>query len=322
MTNPHTEISDFERLPKAPRVSVIVMAYNHAPYLEQAVESVARQRTTFDYEILIGEDCSQDGTREVARQLQARYPDQVRLFYSPHNRGMVGNFRFLLGHCRGDYIGGCEGDDFWIDEEKLERQVSALDRLPGVDMGFTRGYQLFRDGSRVPGWDYGESPRVIAPGELFRGLAFIAPAASVVMRAHVLKGLPEWLDEAPNGDIFHYLAGASRGGASYLPEYTVCYRIAQPTSFTVVHERRSHAERIAFFEALLHYIDRTCAHYGVPRKIVSNRVNDFRLQIVIHSLADRKYLQAAAHFLRLDGVFVLRGVGRRLGRLLGRSGDE
>jgi glycosyltransferase involved in cell wall biosynthesis len=317
MTNPHVEIADFQRLPKAPKVSIIVMTYNHEPYLETAIDSLARQVTSFGYEIILGEDASSDGTREVAIRLQAKYPHLVRLFYSERNRGMAGNFRFLINFCRGEYFAGCEGDDFWIDDHKLQRQADALDRVRTVDMAFTRGYELHMDGTRVPGWDYGDQPRVVHPREMFRGLGFIAPAASGMMRGDLIRTLPEWMDAAGGADLLHYLAGSSRGGAWYEPNFTVCYRIGHPTSFTVMHDRRSHADYVAFFTGLLHYIGKTCDHYGVPRAIVADRINDYRLQIVKHSLSQRKLLSALYHFTKLDPSFVAGGLARRIARIGG-----
>ncbi len=317
MTNPHVEIADSQLLPKAPKVSIIVMTYNHEPYLETAIDSMARQVTSFDYEIILGEDASTDRTREVALRLQAKYPHLVRLFYSEFNRGMGGNFRFLINFCRGEYFAGCEGDDFWIDDYKLQRQADALDRLRTVDWAFTRGYELYMDGTRVPGWDYGDKPRVVPPKELFRGLGFIAPAASGMMRGDLIRALPEWMDVAPGPDLLHYLAGSSRGGAYYEPNFTVCYRMAHSTSFTVRHDSRTSAEYVTYFKALLHYIDKTCALYGVPRAIVADRINDYRLQVAKHSLRQRKPLAALYHLGKLDPTFVGKGIARRIARLSG-----
>jgi glycosyltransferase involved in cell wall biosynthesis len=317
MTNPHVEIADFQLLPKAPKVSIIVMTYAHELYLEEAIDSLASQITSFEYEILVGEDASPDRTREVALRLQAKYPHLIRLFYSERNRGMGGNFRFLINFCRGEYFAGCEGDDFWIDDQKLQRQVDALDTVRTVDMAFTRGYELHMDGTRVPGWDYGGEPRVVSAEEMFRGLGFIAPAGSGMMRGDLIRGLPEWMDKSPGADMLHYMAGSSRGGAWYDPNFTICYRRAHPTSFTVLHDSRSDAEYVAYFKSLLHHIDKTCARYGVPRAILAERINDYRLQIAKHSLRQRKLLTALYHFGKLDPGFVGKGIARRIARISG-----
>jgi hypothetical protein len=153
---------------------------------------------------------------------------------------------------------------------------------------------------------------------MFRGLGFIAPAASTMMRGELVRGLPEWMDSALGGaDLLHYLAGSSKGGAWYEPNLTVCYRVGHPTSFTVKHDTRSHAEYVTFFKALLHDIDKTCALYGVPRAIVAERINDYRLQIAKHSLRQWQPLTALFHFARLDPSFMAKGVAGRIARIGG-----
>jgi glycosyltransferase involved in cell wall biosynthesis len=317
MINPHTEIGDVALLPGSPRVSIIVLTYNHAPFLEEAVDSLAAQRTAFPYEIIVAEDASTDGTREVAVRLQRKYPHLVRLIYSEANRGMIGNFRLAVSLCRGEYIAGCEGDDFWVDPDKLQRQIDALDRLPDVDMAFTRGYELYADGTRVPGWDYGPASRLITAKEMFQGLGFIVPAASSVMRANILKELPQWVHEAPTGDSFHYLAGSARGGAWYDPHLTICYRRAHATSFSVAHDKRTDEEMIVFLKSFLDYFSRARRHYRVPRSVVAERLNDYQLQIAKRRIKQGKAGAGLRELARVDASFLLRGAGRRLGKALG-----
>jgi glycosyltransferase involved in cell wall biosynthesis len=126
------EISDPSRLPARPAVTVVMNTYDHAPYLPQAVEGVLAQSTSFPIELIISEDCSRDGTREIAMQFQARRPELVRIVTGPANVGGPRNFRRAIARARGRYIALCEGDDFWIDPSKLQRQVSLLDSDPGI----------------------------------------------------------------------------------------------------------------------------------------------------------------------------------------------
>lgn len=316
MSNQHTEVADFQRLPTNPKVSIIVLAYRHEAFLEQAVDSLARQRADFPYEIVIGEDASPDRTRDVALALQRKYPQLVRVLYSKSNRGMIANFRFTLSFCRGEYLAGCEGDDFWIDDWKLARQVAALDRCIDVDMAFTRGDALFPDGTRVEGCDYGPVDRIVPAKELFAGLGWVAPPASIMMRGHILRDLPLWMDQAPVGDIFHMLAGSARGGAYYEPISTICYRMAQPTSFTVTHGQRSGADRIQYYEALIRSIERTCTHYNLSMDVMADRLNDFRLQLLKAYLSERNIPAAIGNFLKLDRTFLISGLKRRISRVV------
>jgi glycosyltransferase involved in cell wall biosynthesis len=115
-----------------PKVSVAIITYNHERYIERAVESVLDQETTFAYEVVIGEDCSTDRTREILRKMQARYPDRLRLLLYPQNNGLLGkkNMAEVLANCAGEYVVFLEGDDYWTSPLKLQKQVEYLDAHP------------------------------------------------------------------------------------------------------------------------------------------------------------------------------------------------
>ncbi len=120
--------------PKKPLVSVCVTAYNHEKFIEQCLDSILEQRTDFDYEILLGEDDSNDDTRKICKQYADKYPDKIRLFL--HDRSNVikiggqptGRYNFLynLSQARGKYIALCDGDDYWTDKHKLQKQVDFM----------------------------------------------------------------------------------------------------------------------------------------------------------------------------------------------------
>ena len=102
-------------------------AYNHAPYIGRAIEGVLSQRTTFAVELVLSDDCSPDGTGAICRDYAARYPDRIRLLTGDVNVGMRANYRRTIEACRGRYVAMCDGDDWWCDPLKLQRQVEALE---------------------------------------------------------------------------------------------------------------------------------------------------------------------------------------------------
>lgn len=138
-----------------PRVSVGIITYNHARFLGQAIESVLAQRTDFAYEIVIGDDGSTDGTREIALAYQRRYPDRIRVITSPANVGIQRNAKRVVDACRGDYVAALEGDDYWIDDRKLQLQVERLDREPDAIICGARA-EIWKDGDAAP---HGIAPR-------------------------------------------------------------------------------------------------------------------------------------------------------------------
>ena len=113
-----------------PLVSVKMITYNHAPYIAQAIEGVLMQKTSFPFELVIGEDCSTDGTREIVVDYKTRFPHIIRVVTSERNVGMMKNGLRTLAECKGKYIAFCEGDDYWHRQDKLQMQVDYMEKHP------------------------------------------------------------------------------------------------------------------------------------------------------------------------------------------------
>lgn len=109
------------------KVSVCITTYNLEKYIEQTLNSILSQRTSFDFEILVGDDCSTDGTREILLAYKERYPEKIKLHLQQKNVGVNKNDYDLIYLSKGEYIAWCDGDDYWIDQYKLEKQVHILD---------------------------------------------------------------------------------------------------------------------------------------------------------------------------------------------------
>lgn len=109
-------------------VSVIMLAYNHEKYIQKSIESIISQNTTFNYEIIIGEDCSSDKTREICIQYQSKHPEKIKLILHESNQGLIGNYKNLLNECRGKYIAVCACDDYWTDNQKLQKHVDFMEQ--------------------------------------------------------------------------------------------------------------------------------------------------------------------------------------------------
>jgi len=131
---PCREISDPAVLSKTPIVSVKMITYNHEPYIAQAIEGVVKQETEYPFELIIGEDCSTDGTREIVLDYQRKYPDIIRVVISDKNVGIKKNGRRTSKLCRGKYKAWCEGDDYWHHSKKLQKQVDYLEAHPEVGL--------------------------------------------------------------------------------------------------------------------------------------------------------------------------------------------
>ena len=113
-----------------PILSIFIPTYNHERYIAQTLDSVLMQKTDYPLEILIGEDCSVDGTRKILREYEIKYPGKFQMFYRKHNmyQEKINNALDLLLRCKGKYIIALEGDDFWTDPYKLDKQISFLEK--------------------------------------------------------------------------------------------------------------------------------------------------------------------------------------------------
>lgn len=126
-----TLFEDDSRTPESesrPMVSVHCITFNHELYIAKALDSFLEQRTEFEVEIVVGEDCSTDNTRMIIDTYVERYPDRIRLITSESNVGAAANYERTLKACRGKYVAICEGDDYWCDPGKLEQQVRFLEQ--------------------------------------------------------------------------------------------------------------------------------------------------------------------------------------------------
>lgn len=122
---------------KSPLASIVVITYNQEKTLSSTLDSLLKQKTSFSYEIVVGEDCSTDGTRKVLSEYAYRYPNVIHPIYNEINKGVLENYISVLSHCKGKYIAACAGDDYWIDEEKLQMQVDVMEQYSNVGVVYT-----------------------------------------------------------------------------------------------------------------------------------------------------------------------------------------
>ena len=134
---PYQIISDPAVLSKEPMVSVKMTTYNHEPYIERAIDGIIMQETDFPIELIIGEDCSTDKTRDIVLAYQMQRPDIIKVIAWDKNTGGKRNGRKVNEHLRGKYIAICEGDDYWHNPMKLQKQVAYLEE--NLDVGLVHG---------------------------------------------------------------------------------------------------------------------------------------------------------------------------------------
>lgn len=137
-----------ERQDTSPLVSVWMITYNHEPYISQAIESILEQKTNFEFELVIGEDHSTDKTAEIIRLFEEKHPSFIKARYNQPNIGVIPNMIETLDECSGKYIALCEGDDYWTDPYKLQKQVDFLEANPEYNLTCHR-YQTYNETTKT-----------------------------------------------------------------------------------------------------------------------------------------------------------------------------
>lgn len=184
----------------APLVSVCCITFNHAPYIREAMDSFLAQEADFDFEIVVHDDCSTDGTADILRSYAEAHPGRVRLIlqreniYSRGERDIFRNVVFPVA--RGRYLAICEGDDYWTDPRKLQKQVGYMEANPDCGMSYTNFDLLFQDSGKVVRSLFSRSRRnyrkdYASPAEFVRAMGY-AGVASWVLRRDALRGVCEF----------------------------------------------------------------------------------------------------------------------------------
>ncbi len=119
------------------KASILIVCYNQEATVGRAIESVLRQKCSHEFEVVIADDCSSDSTRAIALEYARKYPGVVRVLSNEINKGLVGNYFDAFLSCESDYIGDCAGDDEWLDETRLQRQIDMLDSDSSLSVVFT-----------------------------------------------------------------------------------------------------------------------------------------------------------------------------------------
>ncbi len=199
------------------KVSVAMITYNHEEFIAKAIDSILMQRTNFDYEIVIGEDCSTDNTRNILIDYQQKYPDKIRLLLHDKNQGMHLNGAQTLAACKGKYVAMLEGDDYWTSPEKLQKQVDFLDNHSECAICFHNVTEVYKDGDRESHSVFlNDRKEFYTVEDLFR-LNFI-PTPSTMFRNGLVPKIPDWCSLLPMGDWTLHILNALHGNIGYINE--------------------------------------------------------------------------------------------------------
>jgi glycosyltransferase involved in cell wall biosynthesis len=194
-------------------LSVLCLTYNHEAFVAQALASFGAQETSFEFEVIVADDCSTDGTLAIVESFRGRFGDRLRILTTPVNLGVTRNFRRALSACRGRYVALCEGDDYWRGSNKLQRQVDFLE-------GHADYVMAFHDATVIGAT--AASGQIQLPKRLRRDassdelIATRSISTLTVCFRNVLETLPPELDHAPVLDLCLWSLLGHHGKGKYL----------------------------------------------------------------------------------------------------------
>jgi len=231
------------------------MTYNHERFFRQALDSVLMQITDFEIEILISEDCSTDGTREIVIEFQRNHPQKVSLLLSEHNIHSNEIVSRGIRAARGKYIALLDGDDYWTSPHKLQKQVDYLDRHPECAICFHNARVVHEDASH-PAWNWTpESQKEISTLEEIWMGNFIA-TCSTVFRKGLVEEIPGWYhDLFPITDWPLHILNAEHGSIGYIPELMGVYRYHSGGYYSPYSETKKQAETLKFYRIMNRNLD-------------------------------------------------------------------
>ncbi|WP_288426586.1 glycosyltransferase [uncultured Spirosoma sp.] len=209
-----------------PKVSVLIITYNQHKFIRKAIDSALAQQTNFPIEILVGDDFSNDGTREIIQEYERQHPGLVIGVLHPRNMGKNGGINFLetLKLAKGEYYALMDGDDYWTNPNKLQMQADFLDAHPDYSTVFHNALITYEDGS--PSYVLNEPgiKESYTVDDLIGENEIWFMATSSTMYRNNIKEYPAWFRESSSGDIPRLILKAKLGKIGYIPEIMSVYR--------------------------------------------------------------------------------------------------
>ncbi|QQX76799.1 MULTISPECIES: glycosyltransferase family 2 protein [Aequorivita] len=245
-----------------PTVSVCIQTYNHEAYIKECLDSILMQQTTFPFEIILGEDESSDGTRDICQAYSEEYPDKIKLFLRSRkdviyiNGNPTGRYNFIenLKACTGKYIALCEGDDYWTDPLKLQKQVDFMEANSEYSGCFhnTNVINEMEANPELKPWRTFTKHDFTLKDTL--SVTSLFHTSSFVFKTNALK-IPSWFKKVQSGDMALFIIIASQGPLYRIDENMSVYRRNETGITNSIKHIEYHANRIKLFEYFKAFLD-------------------------------------------------------------------
>ena len=243
----------------SPLVSICCYTYNQEDYIREAIDSFLMQETDFPFEIIIHDDASTDSTRDIIRLYQKKYPSLIKVIYQEENQYSKGKKIFPLGvaEAKGKYVAMCDGDDFWLDKNKITLQLNALQDYPECGICFHSAKAFHESNHSICGVSnqYSSNVEIYPVSDLIRGGGGFCPTASLMVKKDVFVNLPDWFQSVTAGDYYLQVLAASSGGALYLPNVMSAYRHMTPGSVSGIVRNFNVVSMLTYIEREIKSLD-------------------------------------------------------------------
>jgi len=245
-------VEDIEGGKMEPLVSICCTAYNHEKYIADAIDSFLMQDTNFPIEIIIHDDASTDNTPNIIREYERKYPDIIKPIYQTENQYSKRKkilLQIIYPKVKGKYIATCEGDDFWTDSKKLQKQVDILERYEQYSFCFHAVRVV--DTNKVPKGrflgPYGKGNREYSMKDNIKPT--FAHLSSLLIRTEYLRSdMPEWYMNSRHGDYALALYISAIGKGYFIDEVMSSYRIGVENSLmTKLRQNTSNEARLNYY---------------------------------------------------------------------------
>lgn len=203
-------------------LSVCVRTHNQERFIREALDSVLRQHTAFLFEIIISDDASSDGTTAILKEYQKQYPDKIRLMLQETNIGGPENLKRVIEASSAKYVTCLDGDDFYTDDYKLQKQVDVLETHPEYAACFHNTWYADENG-RLYGLFNRPGFHAVHDAREFIRERWFVPVHSAVLRREYID-FPDWYNTVMNDDYVVHLSVAKHGPYFYMPDVMVAYR--------------------------------------------------------------------------------------------------
>lgn len=250
------------------KISVLMITYGHENYIRQAIESVLAQQTAFAFELVVANDASSDNTHGIITDIIENHPDgnKIKYIQQPENIGMQANFASGYKQCQGQYIALCEGDDYWTDPSKLQKQVTFLENNPGYVMCFHKVDIRTSDGNFTNDFITNVPENHETLHDMAR-LGNYIHTPTVCFR-NVITAFPKEFIKTPIGDYFLYLMLMQHGKVKFLDQTMAVYR-HNVGVFSGTVATKKVKKNILMYACILSFFEDE-----VLREIILNRLDD------------------------------------------------